>query len=266
MSRVARRFGGGRRSSETPRRHRSLRGRKVVRTRSASGSITCSTKGSKWPEDFTPRLDPDLPLQQYLKARLGHVDAGSEVRILDCGAGPFTVVGKQWEGRTVSITAVDALADEYNAALDTDGIVPPLRTQRAEVERLDSMFAPNSFDLVYMRNALDHSYDPLEGIRQMVRVAKVGCVVLLEHYVDEAESAGYEGLHQWNLRPEHDGSLVLWNRRARLVVNELLPDVAIECAKGEGRWFSADIRKLADAPPRRGSGWRSRPSQSPTAG
>jgi SAM-dependent methyltransferase len=265
MSRVARLFGSGRRTSETAAPAQVAAWEEGRANEVGFWVDYLSTKGSKWPEDFTARLDPDLPLQEYLRARLGHVDAGSEVRILDCGAGPFTVVGKRWEGRAVTVTAVDALADEYNAALDGDGIVPPVRTQRAEVERLDSMFPANSFDLVYMRNALDHSYDPMEGIRQMARAVKVGCVVLLEHYVDEAESAGYDGLHQWNLRPEHDGSLVLWNRRARLVVNELLPNVAIECAKGEGRWFSADIRKLADAPSGRGSGWRSRRTQSPTA-
>jgi hypothetical protein len=77
----------------------------------------------------------------------------------------------------------------------------------------------------------------------MLRVLKPGRVLLLEHYVDEAESAGYEGLHQWNLRPEVDGSFSIWNRRARYVVNDVFPETSIECARGEGRWFSVDLRK-----------------------
>ena len=223
------------------------------------------TKGSEWPDDFVSRLDPELPLQDHLKARLTHVEEGGEVSILDCGAGPFTVVGKRWEGREVKITAVDALADEYDDALRKDGITPPVRTMRAEVERLDELFEPNSFDLVYMRNALDHSYDPIRGLHQMVRVAKVGSVVLLEHYLDEAESARYDGLHQWNLRMEQDGSFVVWNRRGRFVVTELLPSTLMTCEKGVGRWFSVDIRKLAEDPSsrRRGPSFAARRRKSP---
>lgn len=67
-----------------------------------------------------------------------------------------------------------------------------------EAERLADAFGENSFDLVYARNCLDHGYDPMLAIQQMLKVVRVGGVVLFEHGVNEGERQGYQGLHQWN--------------------------------------------------------------------
>jgi SAM-dependent methyltransferase len=182
------------------------------------------TKGSKWPEEFESNLNPEQPLQEHV-TRLIDAPPGAEVSILDAGAGPLSQVGKRWEGRKVKLTAVDPLADEYDRILTEVGIVPPVRTQRGEVEQLTELFPTNHFDLVHMRNALDHSYDPLRGIWQMLAVVKPGCCVLLLHHANEAEGAGYEGLHQWNLCAE-SSHFVVWNRETRFSVNDSLGDAA----------------------------------------
>lgn len=46
-------------------------------------------------------------------------------KVIDVGAGPVSVLGHHTE---VFLTAVDPLADEYNALLDKAGIVPTVRT------------------------------------------------------------------------------------------------------------------------------------------
>jgi SAM-dependent methyltransferase len=169
-------------------------------------------------------LDPELPLQERIAEHLC-APQGELVSILDVGAGPMTRLGKKWEGRTVEITAIDPLADYYNRQLDKFGVTPLVRTQPGEVERLTDHFPTNHFDIVYMHNALDHSYDPLKGIRQMLEVVKPGCYVLLEHFINEAKTTGYHGLHQWNFCADGD-HFVIWNRETRFSVNNVLGDEA----------------------------------------
>src|SRR5215204_6913720 len=207
-----------------------------------------AAKGQTWrPGEYASALDPQQPLQDYVIECLD-APPGATVSILDVGAGPLTKLGKRWEGRTVRITAVDPLAAEYRRLLDEFGITPLVQTQPGEVERLADFFPANHFDLVYMQNALDHSYDPLLGIRQMLEVVKPGCCVLLRHFVDEGESGGYGGFHQWNLRAEN-GRFVIWNREAHLCVNDVLNDeakITVEeiTSEPEGRlWFSVCLRK-----------------------
>jgi SAM-dependent methyltransferase len=175
-------------------------------------------------EAYTRRLDPENPLKQYISEYLDS-PPGSEVSILDVGAGPLTNIGTRWEGRAVSITAVDVLAESYNYLLAEFGITPPVRTESGEVEQLTELFPPNHFDLVHIANALDHSYDPLRGIQQMLEVVKPGHYVLLLHKVNEAENANYEAFHQWNFCAE-EGRFIIWNRQTRLCVNEALGDTA----------------------------------------
>jgi SAM-dependent methyltransferase len=61
-------------------------------------------------------------------------------------------------------------------------VVPPVRTRRCDSERLLDMFEPDSFDVAYASNTLDHSYDPLRAIRQMIAVVRPGGIVLLQHF------------------------------------------------------------------------------------
>jgi hypothetical protein len=76
-----------------------------------------------------------------------------------------------------------------------------------------------------MENALDHSYDPLRGIQQMLEVVKPGHYVLLLHKVNEAENQNYKAFHQWNFCAE-EGRFIIWNRQTRLCVNEALGKTA----------------------------------------
>jgi len=203
-------------------------------------------------KDYEERLNPEQPLQEFV---IEHLDASpaSTVSILDVGAGPLTILGKRWDGHEVHITAVDPLADKYEPLVAELGTTPPVRTRTGEVERLTEYFPADCFDLVYMQNALDHSYDPLLGIRQMLRVVKPGCCVLLRHFVDEGEHGGYGGFHQWNLRAQN-GRFVIWNRETHLCVNDILNDEAkitveeITSEPDEDRlWFSVCLRKKTNS-------------------
>lgn len=199
------------------------------------------TKGAQWADDFKRRQDPGVPLQPHVR-ELIPAPPGSTVKILDVGAGPLTSLGKVWEGRTLDITAVDPLAEEYARAMKECGVVPLVLARTGEAERLTDLFAPGTFDLVYAQNCLDHSYDPLEAIRQMVLVAKEGCCARLEHASDEAERQRYQGLHRWNFRAE-DGRFVIWQPGLRIDVEKELGAIADFTIQPLRDWLNVTLRK-----------------------
>ena len=173
--------------------------------------------------DIPWRLSPHSPLQEYLKD-LVPIAEGERVAILDVGAGPVSMVGKSWPGRSVHLVAIDPLADRYNAWIAERGLVPYVRTQTGFAERLTQLFAPETFDIVFSHNALDHSFAPMDALQQAMTVLKPGGWIYLRHNIDEAQHAGYGGLHQWNFT-EDGGKFVIWNADGRCVVEEQLVGV-----------------------------------------
>ena len=110
-------------------------------------------ESTAWQEERRVRLDPTTPLQDLVRD-LVKAPEGATVRLLDVGAGPATVLGKVWPKRTVVITAVDPLANEYNRMLDEYAVKPPVRTKQGDGERLADIVRPDSFDLAFSINAL----------------------------------------------------------------------------------------------------------------
>lgn len=198
-------------------------------------------KGGQWGNDFEARLNPDAIIDPHIESFLKNVTGTPS--ILDVGAGPLTVLGKKLsDGRKVSITATDPLADQYNELFRNATISPLVKTEFAEVERLDEIFNENQFDLVHMRNALDHSYDPLGGVKQMLKVVKQKHVVLLEHSTNEAEKANYGAFHQWNICVQ-DEELIFWNKQTIInVTKELKAEAKVICW-GNYDWTSAVVEK-----------------------
>jgi SAM-dependent methyltransferase len=201
------------------------------------------TRGLKWPQAFARRMDPQTAIEPQLVALLDH-PPGSVVKILDVGAGPLTAVGQVWEGRTVEVTAVDPLAAEYDKLLAKHKLTPPVRTRFAHAEKLLDVFAPNTFDLVFARNCIDHSYDPLLAFGQMLAVAKPGACVFLDHAVNEADHQGHGGLHQWNFC-ESGGQFIVEGRgQKRNATVEFAPQADTECRVQDGKIF-VTMRKRA---------------------
>lgn len=172
-------------------------------------------------EFYKERIDPAAPLQPEFR-ELIQASPGATVRILDVGAGPLTTIGKVWDGRKVEVTAVDALAARYDEILSRAQIVPPVRTVFAHGEKLGEVFGENSFDFAHARNSLDHAYDPMEAIRQMVRVVKPGCHVYLWHVAHVGENENYRGLHQWNF-DIINGDFVIGNSKENVKVKDNVP-------------------------------------------
>jgi SAM-dependent methyltransferase len=152
------------------------------------------TNGLDYPEDYKFKRDPQSEVQALIGA---YIKTGDEL-ILDVGAGPLTIIGKMWNGKRLKISACDALADQYNDLLKIHGIDPVVRTERCEMELLEEYYPHASFDIVFAQNSVDHSYDPLRAIIQMISICNYGGHVILRHEVNEGQNEGYKGLHQWN--------------------------------------------------------------------
>jgi SAM-dependent methyltransferase len=203
--------------------------------------IRCQTHSRNPALWYRNRLDPDFPLDPRPEALL---PPEKEVHILDVGAGPLTSLGKKSPGRVLKITALDALADEYDKILHRYGVQPLIRTQLFEAEKLTERYSANTFDLCFAQNSLDHAYNPEQSILQMIDVVKKGRYVLLEHFANEAESVGYTGLHQWNFDLSPDGDFLI---RSKSNVTNMTQKYAgrctISCELLSERWLVTRILK-----------------------
>ncbi len=148
-------------------------------------------------KEYLRLRDPRSSLQNIF---LMFLPEGLETKkILDVGAGPLTRVNKICNSAKIEICAVDALADTYDMLLRKYNITPTVRTQKCDGEKLSEKFQENSFDMVHSSNAIDHMYDPLRCIAEMIRVAKKGSHIILQFNEMTAEFNRKAGLHQWNL-------------------------------------------------------------------
>jgi SAM-dependent methyltransferase len=206
-----------------------------------------------WKDDYRKKVDPEAPLADYLCALMDHLP-DDPLRILDVGAGPLTTLGKTHPTKRLEITATDPLATQYDALLKAYQIEPPVRTIPVAAESLIARFARNTFHLATAYNCLDHSYDPVDAIRQMVALVKPTCHVYLCHVENEGQNQKYEGLHQWNFTIE-DGDFIIRNADASTNMTKVLGSkAAVRAFRDDGTiwgspsstiWVHVSIRKLA---------------------
>jgi SAM-dependent methyltransferase len=195
-------------------------------------------RGWKRPDIFQRMMDPEAPLGEALVPLVDRIDA-DPVMILDVGAGPITGIGWRHPRKAIKIKAVDPLAEQYDRILYVNGIKPLVRTIYAEGESLTQQVKRHGYHLVTCINALDHMCNPSKAIREMVAACKPGGCVYLAHNVDEAETQGAVGLHQWNLRCDN-GHLTL-----RAAGTHRVTDLEKQLA-GLGEWKTSQTEMLVE--------------------
>lgn len=175
------------------------------------------TKGIEFNTKWDELISNDRPfeLDEYLTS--------AETKFLDVGSGPFSSCGIKTNKTKMKMYTVDALAYIYKALKDKSKIYSGVTPDFAMVEFLDEKFEKNEFDIVLMQNALDHTFNPLIGILQMLLVCKIGGRVILKHKINEAENGNYSGLHQWNLCID-DHKFMIWRPGIYYNVTEILKE------------------------------------------
>ena len=194
------------------------------------------------PETFRRALDPSQPLQPHL-ADLLDCAADDELRILDVGSGPVSFVGKMFGDRPITLIPVDPLADGYKRLLDAAGVAPPFPTQVGSAEELSTLFPAGSFHLVHASNSIDHSFDPVLAIAEMIKMVRPSGYVWLTHFRNEGHKNGYYGLHQWNFDVK-DGEFIVWNPVQQRSVTSELRDVAEIDANFDGDIVNVSLRRI----------------------
>jgi len=199
------------------------------------------TSGGRWPEGYQHRTSHNV---NFLYPEL--LEGLDEPKVLDVGAGPISAIGNKVENRMIDVAACDPLALVYADIMKKFEVTPYIVTEFALSERLTDKYPSQSFDIVHMRNALDHSINPLLGLYNLLNVCKIGGLVILEHAENEAKYENYAGLHQWNISKK-DSDLFFWNRDSAINVSAVLEGAAevstIISSRGERPWITAKILK-----------------------
>lgn len=194
------------------------------------------------PEYIRNITNPDRQIDSLFTSMITHDDQ-SHVRILDVGSGPLPIIPKNWEGKVVNVIAIDPLAKEYNRLLRKYHINPSVKATFGEAERLLNFFPGNFFDFIYAANSIDHGYNPVKAITNMIEALKPDSVIYMEHFANEAENENYAGMHQWNFDTEDD-AFIVWNLRERHNVSLMFRDVAdISCEINNNDVLKVIIRK-----------------------
>lgn len=165
-------------------------------------------------------MEPDRPLSDFHRQFIDPLDV-ADVRILEVGSGPITMLGIRHPSKRLDIVATDVLAEAYSRMLEKKGLVPPIPTIWADAERLSEKFHRNSFDYVVANNCIDHCENPSLAITEMLAVVKPGCSISLRHRQDEGRKQGYLGLHKWNFGLEGDDP-VIFNKRESVNIRTLV--------------------------------------------
>lgn len=199
-------------------------------------------QGGAWSDDFTGRMNPDRLVDPDL---FEGMDISNTQKVLDVGAGPVSYFGYKLNGQPIDLCACDPLAPQYAAMSSRYEIAWPVKTESAFAEDLSAFYPRSHFDMVVCRNALDHSFDPVRGIEEMLLVLRTGGRANLMHYVNEAEHGHYDGFHQWNFDVV-DGKPVVWNKSANVDLIERFGDCADVHYEKKDRWVNFRFDKKRD--------------------
>mgnify|MGYP006090642849 CR=1 FL=1 len=141
------------------------------------------------------------------------------ITILDVGCGPFPKSGISHSDFTIKRTLADTLADEYHLLLNLNDISTYGQTiVKCEAERLDEKFGKKKFDVIYAKNSLDHTYNPIKAISNMSILLSNEGVMIFEHYIKEGKYTKYFGLHQWDLSI-NKGDFIISNKDKKVIKN-----------------------------------------------
>lgn len=192
---------------------------------------------SKYHAEWMARMDPEKEFDSALLTHVRNFD-NNKLAVLDVGAGPCTSLGYKADGIEIRLTAADYYASLFSEILEQNKITPPVKTVFADALYLTQAFSENTFDIVYSRNALDHVLDPIKGLSEMIKVAKVGGLVCVYGHANEGEREFYQGFHQWNFAVEN-GDLMIWRPYRKYYVSKLFREsVTMGTVWGVGSYYA----------------------------
>jgi SAM-dependent methyltransferase len=163
----------------------------------------------------TPNPEFNIDVAIFLRSLASEVNKNGEVlSILDVGSGPVSMLSRSFVDQQVQLIAVDPLADKYYNLWDNPykhEVVLPIA---CDGEKLSEKFGKERFDVIHIRNALDHVIHPIAVIEEMIKTTKHGGHIVIHGFENEADRMQWTGFHQWNLKVEKDDLIIDGKRGA----------------------------------------------------
>lgn len=197
-------------------------------------AINSKTRKNQFPQLLLPYIEELRKLRD------------SQIKILDIGCGPISVLAWGVEQKLFNLVAIDPLAKKYLALLKKHKISYPIKPIKCTGEELSSFFPKKSFDLVYSRNALDHVSDVKKCIKNIYEVLKNNGVFYLEGFIKVGTYKKWRGLHQHDLIPVN-GELIHYDKKGNLT--NVTADLGFSCIHQEqtgtqvGDWYKIIFKK-----------------------
>lgn len=114
-------------------------------------------------------------------------------KVLDAGSGVVSILHGLVPDH--KLTATDPLSPEFQKFFDYagHGIHPPLPIAAEDIDFLEK------FQIVHIRNAIDHTNDPAAAYAALWRAVAPGGLLIVHGFANEATFENRAGFHQWNM-------------------------------------------------------------------
>lgn len=143
--------------------------------------------------------------------------------VVDAGCGMSFLNGDKLGNKQLNVVYLDPLAPIYNKIIKQKKLSLPEVTF-GFIEYLSS-FITQKVSLIIIKNALDHSKNPIKGVMEAIECLEIGGILYLRHFENEAETENYRGFHQFNISTKNE-ELIIWNNISTNNINELVKDFA----------------------------------------
>ena len=142
-----------------------------------------------------------------------HERDNKPVETLDIGCGPISVLRWGALRGLLRVTGVDPLLDMYRIIRERHGLtdLPAIACHRELsiiAEELTTFLSPQTYDIIFTRNAIDHVEDPLSLIGQACGCLRAGGLIVLDFHTKEGSRQHWEQLHQFDLYLDEKGQLL----------------------------------------------------------
>jgi SAM-dependent methyltransferase len=173
---------------------------------------------------------PELPQ----KVRSFIQSLPNNLKVMDVGSGVVSILNGM---PGLNVMPVDPLGGLYELIFDykKHKLTPPAPIPAEEINFKES------FDIVHISNAIDHTQDPVKSLFNLADATIRGGHLIVQGFVNEAEHENYAGFHQHNVtvREKH---IVIDNHEIHIPHFEtVLSEVEINL--GNREWFTWIGRK-----------------------
>jgi 2-polyprenyl-3-methyl-5-hydroxy-6-metoxy-1,4-benzoquinol methylase len=155
------------------------------------------------------RLDPStqkelfpLELLPFFNKWQEDLNPVRRLKVLDVGSGPISLLSWGHNSGLLDLVSTDVLADEYKELLEIYGhesAIGNIRTVQCSGEKLDSYLDPESFEVIYCNNALDHTTSPRKCLENMTLLVRPRGYIIISGRSREGSFEGWDNVHQHDL-------------------------------------------------------------------